>query len=227
MYVAPDKKGKKKRKVKGGGEMKKPLTRDPEEYSEVMRKERAVESPLAAFVVKPKKVRFETQDPEEHVLLLLRKHVVTNLDWILLVMLFLVMPILIVGWVDLSWLPTNYGLVAVVGWYLATLGYGFENFLAWYFNVYIITDERIIDYDFYSLLYKRVSEAKIDRIEDVTYEMGGAAMSILNYGTVYIQTAGEQREIDFGAVPRPEVVVKLLNELALEEEREKIEGRVR
>ena len=126
-----------------------------------------------------------------------------------------------------SLLPLKYMILSVVVWYLMVFGFGFEKFLTWYFNVYIITDERIIDYDFFSLMYKRVSEAKIDRIEDITYSMGGALMSVFEFGDVYIQTAGEQRELDFEAVPKPQVVVKLLNELMIEEEREKLEGRVR
>lgn len=203
------------------------IVRQPEEYSEVMRSEKPVEKPLAAFVVKPKKLKFETQDSREKILLLLRKHFIINFRWIWIAVVLAILPVLF-GYVPIFLvLPTRYQVVSVVVWYLMVFGFSFEQFLSWFFNVYIITDERIIDYDFYSLLYKRVSEAKIDKIEDVTYAMGGTLMNIFEYGTVYIQTAGEQREIDFEAVPKPNVVVKLLNELMIEEEREKLEGRVR
>lgn len=170
---------------------------------------------------------FETQDKEEKILLLLRKHVVTNVGWVLLALVLMIVPALFEFFPVFSLLPVSYQVLGLVIWYLAVFGFSFEKFLSWYFNVYIITDERIIDYDFYSLLYKRVSEAKIDRVEDVTFVVGGALGNLFHYGDVYIQTAGEQRELDFEAVPKPEVVVKLLNELILEEELEKFEGRVR
>ncbi len=208
-------------------EKRKPLVREPEEYSEVIRQSKKDEGLMAAFMVRPRGVRFETQDPEEKILLLLRRHVVTNLGWMFGSLVGVFVPFVFPFLPIYLALPATYQILTVMVWYLLVFGYAFESFLAWYFNVYIITDERIIDYDFYSLLYKRVSEAKIDKVEDVTFELGGALRSLLHYGNVYMQTAGEQRELDFEDVPNPEVVVKLLNELMLEEEREKIEGRVR
>ncbi|HEX7018248.1 MAG TPA: PH domain-containing protein, partial [Patescibacteria group bacterium] len=112
-------------------------------------------------------------------------------------------------------------------WYLLITGFALESFLSWFFNVYIITDERVIDVDFLSLIYKNISSAKIDNIEDITAETGGAVRSIFNFGTVKIQTAGAATELEFEDVPHPAKVTRLLNELLLEEEREKIEGRVR
>jgi len=102
----------------------------------------------------------------------------------------------------------------------------FETFLTWFFYVFIITDERIIDVDFLSLIYKKVTVAKIDNIEDVSATIGGAIRSIFNFGTVEVQTAGSDAKISFEDVPQPSKVKQLLNELILEEEREKIEGRV-
>ncbi len=204
-----------------------PLTRKPEEYSEVIRKGKADKSWLSAFMIQPKDMGFETQDPDEKVLLLLRRHVITNLRWLVTGVLLLLVPFVIEYVPGFGWLPMSYQVITVVVWYLMVLAYMFEKYLNWYFSVYIVTDERILDYDFHSLLYKRVSEAKLDKIEDVTYEMGGTLRSIFHFGTVYIQTAGESREFDFNDVPKPETVVKLLNELIMEEEREAIEGRVR
>jgi hypothetical protein len=57
--------------------------------------------------------------------------------------------------------------------------------------------------------------------------MGGAIRTIFNYGDVLVQTAGEVPNFDFLAVPNPDKVVKVLQELRIEEEIEKIEGRVR
>jgi len=86
--------------------------------------------------------------------------------------------------------------------------------------VYIITDERIIDVDFNSLLFKNVAYAKIDNIEDITATTAGALGSIFDYGTVRIQTAGAISEFEFVSVPQPSKVVSFLNELLIEEEQE-------
>jgi uncharacterized membrane protein YdbT with pleckstrin-like domain len=123
-------------------------------------------------------------------------------------------------------LPDTYQFAGLIIWYLLLTGFVLESFLTWFFNVYIITDERIIDVDFLSLIYRNISTAKIDNIEDVTATTGGAIQAMFDFGTVQIQTAAEKREFEFNDVPHPNRVSKLINELLLEEEREKVEGRV-
>lgn len=180
-----------------------------------------------AFNVLPGKVHFETQEKSEKVILLLRQHWVTQLGSVLIAIVMLFLPILLHFIPVIDFLPDNFRLMAKVIWYLLTIAFVYEKFITWYFHVFIITDERVIDINFYNLLYKEVSQAKTDNIEDVTYRQGGVLRAMLDFGTVSMQTAGEQREFMIENVPRPNRVVKILNELILEEEQEKIEGRTR
>ena len=93
--------------------------------------------------------------------------------------------------------------------------------------MFIITDERRIDINFTNLIYKELSEAKIDNIEDVTYRQGGVLRAAFNFGDVVMQTAGREREFMIEGAPEPNRVVKIMNELKLEEEHEKMMGKVR
>jgi membrane protein YdbS with pleckstrin-like domain len=183
--------------------------------------------PLGAFVALPKKVSFETQEKKEKIVLLLRRHWATNLSWIMAAFLMSLAPLFFnfSHWLD--FLPKRFQAMSLVMWYLFVIIFVFENFLTWLFNVYIITDERVVDVDFYSLVYREMTQAKIDKIQDITFKSGGLLMTIFDYGDVYVQTAGEQPQIEFEAVPHPDRVVKVLNKLIIEEEKEKIEGRVR
>jgi len=106
------------------------------------------------------------------------------------------------------------------------IGFALETFLNWFFNCNIITDERVIDVDFSSLIYKNISAAKLENIEDITATTGGAMRSMFDFGTIKIQTAAAVTEFDFEDVPHPAKITTLLNELLLEEELEKIENRV-
>jgi len=115
----------------------------------------------------------------------------------------------------------------VIIWYLLLIAHIYESFITWFYHVFIVTDERIIDINFYNLVYKEVSEAKIDNIEDVTYRQGGVVRAMFNYGDVVMQTAAEKQEFMIESAPQPNRVVKILNELKLEEEHEKIMGKVR
>lgn len=200
--------------------------RHVDEYSEVMRQEKSTSNPFASYVVKPNNLFFATQNTDEHIILVLRKHPLTQVPWILGAVVFALLPLLF-NWIGLvAFLPGTYQFAGLIIWYLLLTGFIIESFLSWFFNVNIITDERIIDVDFLSLIYRNISSAKIDNIEDVTAVTSGAIRSLFDFGTVFVQTAAQQREFDFTDIPHPSRVTKLLNELILEEEREKIEGRV-
>ena len=183
--------------------------------------------PLGAFIALPKKVSFENQERKEEIVLLLRRHWSTNMAWCFLAVLMILAPFILIVFPLLSFLPARFRLISVIMWYLLTLGIIFEKFLSWFFNVFIITDERVIDVDFFSLTYREVSQAKIDKIQDVTYKTGGLLRTVFNYGDVFIQTAGKIQQIEFESVPQPAKVVKVLSKLITQEEQEKIEGRIR
>lgn len=197
-----------------------------DDYSEVMRVEHATSNPLNAFAPKPTNIFFDSQQENEEVILLLRQHPVTQVRWILIAIGLIIFPFIFSIIPFFDFFPIRYQLVGLLGWYLLVTGFILQSFLTWFFNVYIITDERVIDVDFYNLIHKNVSTAKIDNVEDVTTVSGGTLQTIFDYGTVIIQTAGSQQQIEFDLIPQPAKVTKLLNELLLEEEREQIEGRV-
>jgi uncharacterized membrane protein YdbT with pleckstrin-like domain len=184
-------------------------------------------SPIAAFAYYPDRVKFVAADKEEKIVLLLRKHPITNLKWILVAALMILAPTLASFMLPVASLPENFQLIMMMGWYLIVLAYIIEQFLDWYFNVNIVTDERIFDVDFVNLIYREITDANIDQIQDVTVQMGGVLGTTFNYGNVVIQTAAEIPQIEFTAVPKPDAVAQILRELRVEEEQEKLEGRVR
>jgi hypothetical protein len=184
-------------------------------------------NPLTSYSYLPDKVSFINEDPEEEVILLLRKHPITNLGWISLSFLMIIAPSFITLLTPIELLPTDYQFVLSLVWYLVTSAFILEQFLSWFFHVNIITDERIIEVDFINLIYREITDANIDKIEDVTVEVGGTLRTFLNYGDVVIQTAADVAKITFEAVPNPDKVSKVLRELRVEEEQEKLEGRVR
>lgn len=197
------------------------------QITEPLADHKPTQNPLAAFVAKPLKIRFETQEKKEKIVLLLRRHPITNFSWAAKTGLMLVLPQILGLVFPLEFLPPRFCFFTLVGWYLLTFAFAFERFLSWLFNVNIITDERVIDIDFPTILYRDVSEAKIDKIEDISIKTGGYVPSFFNYGDVLVQTAGAVPEIHFEAVPRPERVTQVLNDLIYQEEVEKMEGRIR
>ena len=99
--------------------------------------------------------------------------------------------------------------------------------MSWFFHVNIVTDERIVEVDFINLLYREITDANIDQIQDVTVEVSGGPRTFFRFGDVIIQTAAQVPKITFEAVPNPDTVARVLRDLRIEEEQEKLEGRIR
>ncbi len=196
-------------------------------YSAVMRDEQPSNNPFDAYAPKPLMVySFDSQLNDEYVLLLLRKHPITQLKKFLILILMIIAPFVVGQTNVIQSLSGSLKTASFLLWLLLTMGFAFESFLTWFFNVYIVTDERIIDIDFLSLIYKNVATAKLDNIEDITATTTGAFQSMFNFGTVEIQTSAEKREFEFELVPQPTKVTQFLHEMLVEEEKEKLEGRV-
>lgn len=185
-------------------------------------------APFTSFMTRPKKkFAFESQLEKEEILVVLRRHPITNLPWLFVILLMSIAPFLVNSFPAFNFLPARFQFIGLISWYLLTFAFLLENFLSWYFNVNIITDERIIDIDFYSLMYKEISDAELEAIQDVTVKQGGFIHSIFNYGDVYIQTAAEIPEFEFLSVSNPIKVQKILQLMRLEEKQEVLEGRLR
>ncbi|HCP08501.1 MAG TPA: hypothetical protein DIT25_01740 [Candidatus Moranbacteria bacterium] len=79
-------------------------------------------------------------------------------------------------------------------------------FLIWidyYFDVWIITNKRIVDVKQKGLFNRSVSELELEKIQDITTRVTGMIPTFINYGDVDIQTAGGKDHFLFIEVPDP------------------------
>lgn len=174
---------------------------------------------VGAFVARPKKISFDGQDSEEKIILLLRQHPVVNLKWMSIAAIMLATPLFLAKVPLLEGFPANFRLASITIWYLLAIAFIIEQSLSWLFNIGIITTHQAMDIDFFSLIYKRATEADISKIQDVTAYTGGVLQTFFNYGSVYIQTAGEKRELEFINIPNPSLVAEVIEKLRLEHKR--------
>ncbi len=169
-----------------------------------------------AFVENPKNYRFQGQDDDEDILLLVRAHPITNLAWIIPAVIiffipFLLPPIIIaLGFGALLNLPSTYLSAFIIINYLLVLIISFEGFLNWYFNVNLVTTKEVLDIDFNSILFKNVDFAPLEDVQEANSTIAGLLGTLFNFGTVLVETAGERVEIDFTNVPRPDKIADLI-----------------
>jgi hypothetical protein len=77
----------------------------------------------------------------------------------------------------------------------------------------IITNQRILDLDFFNILYKEFTATTIEHVSDLTTKVGGFFRSFLNFGAVFVKTEGFEQNIEFTDVPRPAEIVEIINNL--------------
>ena len=90
-------------------------------------------------------------------------------------------------------------------------------FLIWvdyYFDVWIITNERIVNIEQKGLFNREVSELQFSRIQDVTSVVDGFIPTILNFGDVYVQTAAEEERFVFRQIPDPYTIKDMVMQLS-------------
>jgi Bacterial PH domain len=184
-------------------------------------------SPFSSFCYYPKNVKFKFKEKEEFIVLLLRRHPITNISWIVIAILMVFAPSVVTSFSSFEMVPMEFQIILLVIWYMITTAFVLEKSLSWFYHVNIVTDERILEVDFVSFLHRELTDANIDQIQDVTVEMGGVFQTFFNFGDIVIQTAGEVPKIRFEQVPNPDGVATILRKLRVDEEREKLEGRVR
>lgn len=172
-----------------------------------------------SYVEHPKACRFEGQDPNEKILLLLRAHPITNIGWIFLSIALFFLPFFIpaiLPFIGISWnlIPQTFQIIYLIINYLFVLTLLYEGFLNWYFNVTLMTNEKVVDIDFEHMLYKGVDLAPLSKIEEADSQTTGIFGTIFNFGNVSIQTAGAKVAIEMKNILRPAVVADIILDLA-------------
>ncbi|MFA5961386.1 MAG: PH domain-containing protein [Parcubacteria group bacterium] len=89
-------------------------------------------------------------------------------------------------------------------------------FIIWidyYFDVWIVTNERIVNIEQKGLFSRGISELELENIQDITVEVQGIIPTFLNYGNLYVQTAAEKERFIFKHVPNPYAIKDLVMNL--------------
>jgi CRP-like cAMP-binding protein/membrane protein YdbS with pleckstrin-like domain len=124
--------------------------------------------------------------------------------------------------------PLWMGLVMAIS-FLIVLGWLWWEWENWGNDLYIVTNDRLIDVEALPLGFRlQRTETTFDRIQNVNFEIPGPIATILNYGTVAIYTAGAEGRLDFVFVRDPKRVQReVFRRLAAYFEAQRFEQRER
>jgi len=162
-----------------------------------------------------------TQNPGEKVEFSLRRHPIVFLGPILVFLVLAAIPygakLIIFGDAPLvlSHPFLHIGLRLFVSiYYLSIWIFFFSQFTDYYLDINIVTNDRILDIEQKGLFGRSVSELDLTRVQDVHSEIKGIIPTMLNYGTVEVQTAASEENFKFEQVSNPHRVRQRILELA-------------
>lgn len=167
------------------------------------------------------------QKPGEHVEIVKRRHPITFIPQIFLFLLMLTLPILVGYLVFGSEVTIKNPLLHASGvllmsiYYLSALLFFMGQFVDYYLDITIVTNDRIIDIEQKGIFGRQISELDLARVQDVNSEVKGIIASMFNYGLVEVQTAGDEANFEMHDAYDPHGVRQRIIELsALDRKRE-------
>lgn len=131
-----------------------------------------------------KQKHFDDQFDDEEVLFVFRKHPVVMRKGLILSMAALLLgtvPALIKP--EMSYFFGGLGIGFLLGMILFA-----PSFISWYFSVFIVTDQRLIQITQKGLFHRSVVDLNLNQIQMVNYQIGGFQETLLGFGTIMMQT---------------------------------------
>lgn len=160
--------------------------------------------------------------PGEKVIKVVHRDVFIALKRIIFFILLLAIPIIIIvmlnslfpSLVEITW-AWPLLLVCASAYLLFVWLLFFFSLLDYFLDVWIITDNRVIDVRQDGFFSRSISEVRLDKIQDISSQTAGFIETFLKFGNVILQTASERSAIFFEEINDPEnirdILVKLVD----------------
>lgn len=160
----------------------------------------------------------------EHIVYELRRHWITFLPRIVMFLFMLLVPVVVYFLVqklfpDLLTGPISYPLTVLFGsvYGLFSLLFFYFQFIDFYLDLWIITNDRIIDIEQRGLFDREIGELELLNIQDATSDVRGFFPTIFHYGNLTVATASSTQSIIFRQIPRPDFIRQELIRLSDED----------
>lgn len=138
-------------------------------------------------------------EPNEKVLTTVRKHWFIITIEMLGILLFAIVPLLIFIAIAVLPLPIDISnpfliysseiIFVMAGWLLLSTMAGAALWTHYFLDLWVITDRRIIVIDQVHFFNRKVSNFRLERLQDIKVTVKGIIPTLLNYGTIRAQTA--------------------------------------
>lgn len=157
-------------------------------------------------------MHFEEQNAGEKILMVIRKHWVVYTKLSIVFFFIFVFPIIAIFFVLFSYFQDSlsangFVMVSIFSCFYLLYGLAFLA-IAWIdeaFDLFILTDERLVDITQVNFFRRMVATTPLNQIQDSTSHVGGVLQTLLGYGNIEVQTAAGSASMFFiDHVPQPD-----------------------
>ena len=161
----------------------------------------------------------------EHINYRVRRHLITTLPAILVLIILLGIPPLLYWLTTTQFAPNlqlqpalTLTLTFVISIYYLSVGmFYFTYFVNYYLDLLFITNDRLLHVDQEGIFARTISEVDLYKIQDITSVIDGFFPSMFNFGNLLIQTASAVEKFRITNIPRPESLRQKILDLAEED----------
>lgn len=93
------------------------------------------------------------------------------------------------------------------------LSYFFMQWVFWYFDIWIVTHEELIDSQLVSFFLHTRAELPLRQVQDITYSISGLLATIFKCGNINVQTASKQGSFKLLSIYQPQAAVEAIGQL--------------
>lgn len=160
-------------------------------------------------------------DESERIVRTVRKHWFVLLGQIFILITFVTLPVIALFLFHL--LPTDMlfhftgnekyaGTFFLFAWLFIVWMMGWNMWTDYYLDVLIITDKRIFDIEQHGLFRRTSSSFRLDKIQNATIIQKGIIQTLLDFGTLRLETAGEREDFIATHISKPYEIKRYINE---------------
>ncbi len=161
-------------------------------------------------------------EKDEKIIRIVRRHWFVLLGDMLILIFAVIMPVILLVFLHLipiekilafSGSTFAAGGFFLFAWFTIVWMMGWNIWTNYYLNVLMITDKRVFDIDQMGLFKRKSESFRIDRIQNVSVRQSGIIQTLLDFGDIDIETAGNSENITAQYIVRPYEIKKLINQI--------------
>ena len=161
---------------------------------------------------------FPGRQADEKILMVIQKHPIVYIRSFLIFLVAAMLPLTIFLMIWSNRFPLSEGGTAGIIGYLGSSLYFLYSLalllISWLddeFDLFILTNHRLIDITQVSFLKRTVATTPLDQIQDASSDIHGVLATLLNFGSIDVQTAaGLASNFSIANVPDPAMVARTI-----------------